>query len=127
MSTRSDPVPPSAVRTPELKEITRRNRLVGNRGDLLRIVLTIVGATGLVLGASGFDTTLVFHQFSILKWALLIAAPAGLAATAIVIAEIPGMTSTNAPALSAAAIRRCPGSDSVGIPASETRAIRWPS
>ena len=75
MSTRSDPVPPSAVRTPEIKEITRRNRLVGNRGDLLRIVLTIVGATGLVLGASGFDTTLVFHQFSILKWALLIAAP----------------------------------------------------
>ena len=52
----------------------RRLRL-GGREDVPRVALAVAAVIALMLGASGFDTTRVFHQFSTLKWALLIAAP----------------------------------------------------
>ena len=75
MSTTHDPVPPSTTGTAKLGKARERIRHRGAREDLARVALTIVALTALVLGASGFDTTHVFHQFSVLKWALLVAAP----------------------------------------------------
>lgn len=66
---------PSAVGVAEVRGGTGRIRLLGVSGTLPRVALTIVGMTAFVLGASGFDTTRVFHQYSTLKWTMLVAAP----------------------------------------------------
>ena len=50
-------------------------RLTYASADLPRVALSIVGVTAFLLGASGFATTEVFHQYTTLKWALLVAAP----------------------------------------------------
>jgi O-antigen ligase len=75
MSTTYDPEPPSTTARGKVREGSGRSHLPGVRGHLPRVALTIVGLTAFVLGASGFDTTHVFHQFSMLKWAFLVAAP----------------------------------------------------
>ena len=75
MSMPYDPEPPPTVGIAEVRGGTGRVRLLGVSGTLPRVALTIVGVTAFVLGASGFDTTKVFHQYSTLKWAMLVAAP----------------------------------------------------
>ena len=75
MSMPYDPEPASTVGIAEVRGGTGRIRLPGVAGTLPRVALTIVGAMAFVLGASGFDTTKVFHQYSTLKWTMLVAAP----------------------------------------------------
>ncbi len=68
---------PEAARTSGIAStvvIARIRRLAVPR-DLPRFALMVAGTTAFVVGASGLDTTAVFHQYSILKWAILVAAP----------------------------------------------------
>jgi len=73
MRTPFDPEPPAAAMAERTG--TKGRRFPGASRRLPRVALAIFGVTAFVLGASGWDSTEVFHQYSMLKWALLIAAP----------------------------------------------------
>ena len=73
MSTTFDPEPATAGSAERTG--SERRRLPGASRRFPRITLAVLGVTAFVLGASGWDSTVVFHQYSVLKWALLIAAP----------------------------------------------------
>ncbi len=75
MSTTYDAEQPGAAGIANARGGAGWMRLTGVPADLPRVALSIVGVTAFLLGASGVDTTEVFHQYSTLKWALLVAGP----------------------------------------------------